>query len=167
MRASTSHAGMTLALQVLMYMREEGIGFAAAAVDSGKALSFVQKVGAAFFRLTMHEKQLFAAHVPADCQAPPAFKRFCGFSQYDRPGTHKKRPQLGQNECKAAAIMLRALVADYSWTCRAGPRGVWQFWRQAGQETDVGQPGSPGGPFMLHPSLPAQCTQIHLPIYLS
>ena len=89
------------------------IGFSAEAVDSGRAKRCLRGVAEGFYLLTMHEKPLFTAHVPAVCRAPQAFCQFCGFSQYDRPGCHKQRPPLGQAACEGALTRLRALLANY------------------------------------------------------
>eukprot|EP00887_Chlorella_sp_A99_P000044 scaffold16.g44.t1 len=109
--------------KALGYMEGEGMGFSAEAVER-RGRAFVKETAAAFFKLTMHEAALCDAHVPADCKAPRAFKQFCGLSQYDRDGSHKTRPQLGQAACVEAAALLLRLVADYSELAQPTWRGM-------------------------------------------
>jgi hypothetical protein len=95
-------------------MEAGGIGFIAEAVGSGRAGRFIRALGAGFFMLTMHAATLLGGHVEAACKAPPDFWQFCGYSQYDRAGSHKQRPPLGQAECMTAVGMLQVVLVDYS-----------------------------------------------------
>ena len=96
--------------ELVAWARDRGCGFRA---DDNKAHDMLMKIAGVFFKLSGLEGALFERHAPLERKAPAELRQFLGFSESSTSTSHKKKPRLSQDLCRAVGLEGQGLFADY------------------------------------------------------